>query len=84
LRTLSSIFELAVDNSIPVGEYQIVTQNDDKIQIIMAQETKQAVDVARNSRNNNVILMNSVYFVAAIHAIAELREIMSSNSSELN
>lgn len=72
-RPISSVFELVQKPGIPSSEWQI-NFDAQKVQIAVNPDTKIKIDAARNSKHNQIILLNSVYFAAIMQAIRVLRE----------
>ncbi len=72
-RPISSILQLVKLDSLTGFEWRLNFE-DDKLQLMLSAEAKQAVDQARNSRRNRAILINSLYFSAIMEAIQKLKE----------
>ena len=47
---------------------------DDLVQIAVSPSMKRKIDNARNNKTNRIILINSLYFAAAMQAIQHLKE----------
>lgn len=71
-RPISSIVQLVKNEKLNGFEWQVGLE-EHKLQIMLSSEAKEAVDKARNSRRNQVVLLNSLYFGAIVHAIQMLK-----------
>lgn len=72
-RPISSVFELVQKEGIAYSDWQI-NFDSPKIQIAVNPSAKSKIDSARNDKNNQVILLNSVYFAAIMQTIRVLKE----------
>ncbi len=72
-KPVTSVFDLVKNPEYSEGEWRI-NLDDDHIQIIVSTAMKESIDNARNSTTMKVILLNSIYFSAAVHAIQRLKE----------
>jgi hypothetical protein len=71
-KPLSSVFALVQDDTL-VGHVWQVQTTEDKVHIRLSPELKQVVDQARNNKAHRAVLMNSIYFGAVMHCIAQLK-----------
>lgn len=69
---LVSIFVLVKDDSVAESEWKIKA-TDEKIQILLNGSTKEKIDIARNVRSNQAVLMNSIYFCAVVYCLALIK-----------
>ena len=72
-RPVSSILQLVKKESLKGFEWQIAF-DEDKLRILLSPEAKEAVDKARNTRRNQAVLINSIYFAAIIEAVQRLKD----------
>jgi hypothetical protein len=72
-KPISSIVQLVKQDAL-VGYDWRLRFDDNKIQIMLSPEAKQVVDLARNSRSNRAVLINSLYFAALVEAVHKLRD----------
>lgn len=72
-KPVTSVFDLVKNPEYSEGEWRI-SLDDDHIQIVVSTAMKESIDNARNNTNMKVILLNSIYFSAAVHAIQRLKE----------
>jgi hypothetical protein len=72
-KPISSILQLVKLDSLTGFEWRLHFE-DNKLQVMLSAEAKQAVDQARNNRRNRAILVNSIYFAAIMEAIQKLKE----------
>jgi len=72
-KPVTSVFDLVKNPEFSDGEWRI-NLDDDHIQIIISTAMKESIDNARNNTSMKVILLNSIYFSAAVHAIQRLKE----------
>lgn len=72
-KPVTSVFDLVKNPEYSEGEWRI-SLDDDHIQIVVSTAMKESIDNARNNTNMKVILLNSIYFTAAVHAIQRLKE----------
>ena len=72
-KPVTSVFDLVKNPEYSEGEWRI-SLDDDHIQIVVSAAMKESIDNARNNTTMKVILLNSIYFSAAVHAIQRLKE----------
>ena len=72
-RPVSSVFDLVKKDSISSAKWELSFE-DDHVQIAVSPSMKRKIDNARNNKVNRVILINSLYFSAAMQAIQYLKE----------
>jgi hypothetical protein len=72
-KPVTSVFDLVKNPEFSEGEWRI-NLDDDHIQIVISTAMKESIDNARNNTSMKVILLNSIYFSAAVHAIQRLKE----------
>lgn len=72
-KPVTSVFDLVKNPEYSEGEWRI-NLDDDHIQIAVSAAMKESIDSARNNTTMKVILLNSIYFSAAVHAIQRLKE----------
>jgi hypothetical protein len=72
-RPLKSIFEIEKSDTLTGYEWQ-VKSTDDKIHIVVSEELKHKIDVARNTAKNKAVLMNSIYFSAVMQCLVYLKQ----------
>jgi hypothetical protein len=72
-KPVTSVFDLVKNPEYSEGEWRI-NLDEDHIQIIISTAMKESIDNARNNTSMKVILLNSIYFIAAVHAIQRLKE----------
>jgi len=72
-KPVTSVFDLVKNPEYSEGEWRI-NLDDDHIQIVVSTAMKESIDNARNNTAMKVILLNSIYFSAAVHAIQRLKE----------
>ena len=72
-KPVTSVFDLVKNPEYSEGEWRI-NLDDDHIQIAVSAAMKESIDNARNNTTMKVILLNSIYFSAAVHAIQRLKE----------
>lgn len=72
-KPVTSVFDLVKNPEYSDGEWRI-NLDDDHIQIVVSSAMKESIDSARNNTTMKVILLNSIYFSAAVHAIQRLKE----------
>jgi hypothetical protein len=72
-KPVSSIFLLVKHESLRGFEWRL-RFDEDKVQILLSDEAKQAIEKARNTKRNQAVLINSIYFAAVMEAIHKLRE----------
>lgn len=72
-RPITSVFDLVKKDEQPDGIWT-VSFDEDHLQIEVSPSTKQSIDEARNSTKNKVVLLNSIYFAAAMQAIQKLKD----------
>jgi hypothetical protein len=72
-KPISSIVQLVKQDTLSGFEWRLSFE-EDKVQIMLSAEAKEAVDQARNSKRNKAVLINSLYFAAIMEAIQKLKE----------
>lgn len=75
-KPVTSVVELVKDESLSGGEWKIGF-DEENLQIQLSPQMKEAVDNARNSKQNQIILLNSLYFSAVVQAIQKLKDDLS-------
>jgi hypothetical protein len=71
-KPISSCFVLVKSESVPDNEWQIRAEND-KVQIAVSPGLKARIDLARNSKENRAILINSIYLGAVMQCLSILK-----------
>ncbi|RWP73215.1 hypothetical protein [Mesorhizobium sp.] len=72
-KPISSCFLLVKSDSVPDNEWQ-VRADSEKVQIAVSPSLKARIDVARNTKENRAILINSVYFGAVMQCLSLLKQ----------
>jgi hypothetical protein len=72
-KPVSSILQLVKHDVLKGFEWRI-RYDEEKLQILLSDEAKQVIDNARNTKRNQAVLLNSLYFAAIIEAIQKLKE----------
>jgi hypothetical protein len=72
-KPVSSILQIVKDDNLSGFEWRI-RFDEDKLQILLSAEAKEVVDKARNTKRNQAVLLNSIYFAAVMEAIQRLKE----------
>lgn len=72
-KPVTSVFDLVKSDSLSGGEW-LISFEQNHVQIKVSSNMKETIDNARNDRKNKVILINSIYFAAAMQAIQKLME----------
>jgi hypothetical protein len=72
-KPVTSVFELVKNDLLSGGEWKVGLE-EDHVQIEVSPQMKVSIDGARNSKPNQVILLNSLYFAAVIQALQKLKE----------
>lgn len=72
-RPITAVFELVKDDNLTDGIWKVAF-DEEHIQIKVSPETKGSIDQARNSTKNRAVLINSIYFSAAMQAIQHLKD----------
>lgn len=80
-KPVTSVFDLVKNTEFSEGEWRIYL-DDDHIQIAVSTAMKESIDNARNDTSMKVILLNSIYFSAAVHAIQRLKEFGSDHEEK--
>lgn len=80
-KPVTSVFDLVKNTEFSEGEWRIYL-DDDHIQIEVSTAMKESIDNARNDTSMKVILLNSIYFSAAVHAIQRLKEFGSDHEEK--
>jgi hypothetical protein len=73
LKPITSVFDLVKKDDQDDGIWT-VGFDDEHIQIEVSPKMKEAIDNARNSKTNRVVLVNSIYFAAVMQAIQKLKD----------
>jgi hypothetical protein len=69
---ISSVFVLVPDENLTGHEWQ-VKLSFDKVHIAVSPDLKATIDSARNTRKNQAILINSIYFAAVMQCVSNLK-----------
>jgi hypothetical protein len=72
-KPVTSVFDLVKNQEFSDGEWKI-NLDEDHIQIVISAGMKESIDNARNNTSHKIVLLNSIYFTAAVHAIQRLKE----------
>lgn len=72
-KSVTSVFDLVKNESLSDSEWR-VNFEDDHVQIQLSADSKERVDSARNVRENQIVLINSIYFATVMQAIQKLKE----------
>lgn len=72
-KPVTSIFDLVKNDNLGAGEWHIGFDQD-HVQIEVSAQMKEAIDDARNSNTNRIVLLNSVYFAAVMQAVQKLKD----------
>ncbi|MGZ5135412.1 MAG: hypothetical protein ACXWCG_09685 [Flavitalea sp.] len=72
-KPITSVFELVKKDEQSDGIWS-VDFDGEHVQIIVSPKLKESIDNARNTKENRVILVNSVYFAAVMQAIQKLKD----------
>jgi len=72
-KPVTSVFDLVKNDAHFGGEWTINLDND-HIEISLSNSMKESIDNARNNASMKYVLLNSIYFTAAVHAIQRLKE----------
>jgi len=72
-KPVTSVFELAVDENLSEFDWRASCEHD-HVRINLNPKMKKKIDGARNDQKNQAILINSIYFVAVVHAIQCLKD----------
>lgn len=70
-KPVTSVFELVKRDGLSDGEW-LIDFEQDHVQIQLSAKMKEAIDDARNSTANRLILLNSIYFSAVSQSIQKL------------
>jgi len=73
LKPITSVFELVKKDDQSDGIWTIGFDNE-HIQIEVSPKMKESIDNARNTKNNRVVLINSIYFAAVMQAVQKLQD----------
>ncbi len=71
-KSMTSVFDLVKNDSLSDGAWELKFDQD-HVQIQVAPDMKMRIDEARNSNSNKAILINSLYFAAAMQAIEKIK-----------
>lgn len=72
-KPVTSAVELVCDNSIRDGEWR-VDLSEHRVRVRLNSVQKEWIDYARSRRNAKAVLLNSVYFVAVMHAVQAIKD----------
>jgi len=72
-KPITSVFELVKKDEQSEGIWS-VDFDGDHVQIIVSPKLKESIDNARNTKENRVILINSIYFAAVMQSIQKLKD----------
>ena len=72
-KAVTSVFHLVKNDSVLYGEWKLDADNN-HIGIEVNPVMKENFDIARSSRSNQMILINSLYYAAVVQAIDYLKE----------
>lgn len=72
-KPVSSVFDLISEKEIHSAEWY-VRLDEEHVQIAVSEEFKEVVDNARNTKANQSVLINSLYFGAVMQAIQALKD----------
>lgn len=72
-KPLTSVFDLVVREGLSESEWG-VNFEEEHVQIELSTQSKESIDNARNVRENQVILINSIYFSTVMQAIQKLKD----------
>jgi hypothetical protein len=72
-KPVTSVFQLVKNDNLNGGEWRVGFE-EDFVQIEVSTQMKDAIDGARNSKSNQVILLNSLYFSAVVQALQKLKD----------
>ena len=73
LKPITSVFDLVKKDEQSDGVWTIGF-DEEHIQIEVSPKMKESIDNARNSKNNRVVLVNSIYFAAVMQAVQKLKD----------
>jgi hypothetical protein len=72
-KPVSSVVDLVKSDLLSNGEWRVGLE-ENHIQIQVGQQMKESIDNARNDKSKQVVLLNSLYFPAVVHALQTLKE----------
>jgi len=72
-KPITSVFNLVKKEELSDGMWTL-SFDEEHLQIEVSPNTKQIIDEARNNPRNKAVLLNSIYFAAAMQAIQKLKE----------
>lgn len=72
-KPLTSVFTLVKNESLSYGEWKLDADND-HVGIEVSPKMKDKFDIARSTRSNQMILLNSLYYAAVVQSIEYLKE----------
>lgn len=72
-KPLTSIFDLVKSETLSGGEWKAGLE-EDHVQIEVSPQIKESIDNARNDKQKQVVLLNSLYYPAVIQALQRLKE----------
>ncbi len=73
MKPVTSVFELVKKDSLSGGEWTI-DYHQDHIQLGVSSKMKEVIDDARNTKENQIILLNSIYFSAVMQCIQLIKD----------
>ncbi|TXM94950.1 hypothetical protein [Methylobacterium sp. WL116] len=71
-KPISSCFVLVKKDSLPDNEWRIEASQD-KVHIAVSPNLKAKIDLARNNKKNQALLLNSIYFSAVMQCVSYLK-----------
>lgn len=72
-KPITSVFDLVKNEALSGGEWR-VGLDENHVEIEVSAEMKDVIDSARNAKENQVILLNSIYLAAVTFALQRLKE----------
>jgi hypothetical protein len=72
-KPITSVFELVKKDEQQDGIWTIGFE-EDHIQIEVSPKMKESIDNARNTKENRVVLLNSIYFAAVTQAVQKIKD----------
>lgn len=80
-KPISSVFELVKRDGLSDGVWE-VNFDQDHVQIEVNAKMKESIENARNSQDNQAILINSIYFASVMQAVQKLKDPEDKNTYE--
>ena len=71
-RPISSVFELVCRPGLSRYEWRLNLESE-KVQIVVSEDAKRRIDIARNDKAKQVVLINSLYFAAIMQIASTLK-----------